>query len=270
MLIPAYNEESRVRSTLLDIIETLKSWGCSSEILIADDGSTDQTASVCRSIFAEHRIDCKDRVLSLPRNMGKGAAVAHGLKNTRARWTIMLDADNSARMNQLPKLAAHTQSNQTHLVIGSRRMESSEVQADFTRVLVGSIYGLTLRSLGIKLASDTQCGFKLYSHHAAQLITAHTNENGFSFDIEHLLIAQHAGLKVPEVGILWDHVEGSKVNPIIDGLKMLVQIIKMRRPIRKSVSRIDLPQVSALVLGADSSTVDAQIESKPQTEFVGS
>lgn len=270
VLIPAYNEESRIRSTLLDIIETLKTWNCSAEILIADDGSTDQTVQVCESIFAEHRIDSHDRVLSLSQNMGKGAAVAHGLKNTRARWTIMLDADNSARIDQLPKLAAKTESSETHLVIGSRRMKTSEVQADFTRVLVGTIYGLTLRTLGLKLASDTQCGFKLYSNHAAQLITAHTKENGFSFDIEHLLIAQHAGLAVPEVGILWDHVDGSKVNPVVDGLKMLGQIIKMRRPIRQSVSKMDLPRISALVLTTDSSMVDAQIEIKPQTEFVGS
>ena len=269
VLIPAYNEQSRIRSTLLDIIETLASWDCTAEILIADDGSTDDTAQVCQSIFAEHRINGEDRVLSLPKNMGKGAAVAHGLKNTRARWTIMLDADNSARMNQLPKLAVETESGDTHLVIGSRRMKTSEIQANITRVIVGTIYGITLRSLGLRLANDTQCGFKLYSHHAAELITRHTNENGFSFDIEHLLIAQHAGLTVPEIGILWDHVDGSKVNPIIDGLKMLGKIIKMRRPIRQSVSQTALPRVQGLVLTGNTST-NAQIEAKPQSTLVGS
>lgn len=272
VLIPAYNEQSRIRATLLDIIQTLNSWDCSAEILVADDGSMDQTVEVCKAIFAEHRIEGDDRVLSLPKNMGKGAAVAHGLKNTRSRWTIMLDADNSAKMSELPKLVKETFNENIHLIIGSRRMKTSEVQADLSRVVVGTIYGLVLRTLGLKLASDTQCGFKLYSHHAAQLITTHTNEHGFSFDIEHLLIAKHAGLTVPEIGILWDHVDGSKVNPIIDGLKMLAQIIKMRKPIRQRVQSTSLHRAAPLVLISSTEQVHsgAEIEIKPATTLVGS
>ena len=261
VLIPAYNEQSRIGTTLLDIIQTLKNWNCFAEILVADDGSSDDTVKVCQTLFAEHRLQANDRVLSLPKNMGKGAAVAHGLKNSRARWTIMMDADNSAHLSELPKLASHITPSH-HMIIGSRRMNTSEVHADITRICVGLIYSFTLRILGLRLANDTQCGFKLYSHHAARLMTDHAQEHGFSFDIEHLLIAKHAGLIVPEIGILWDHVDGSKVNPVLDGLKMLSKIITMRRPVRQRVSPIRLPASDGLDLSHVDSDRTSQIEVK--------
>jgi len=278
VLIPAYNEQSRIGTTLLDIIQTLNNWNCSAEILIADDGSTDDTVKVCQAIFAEHRLHSNDRVLSLSKNMGKGAAVAHGLKNSRARWTIMMDADNSAHLSELPKLASHITdsgphlSKSHHMIIGSRRMNTSQVHANITRVCVGLIYSFTLRILGLRLANDTQCGFKLYSHHAARLIADHAQEHGFSFDIEHLLIAKHAGLIVPEVGILWDHVDGSKVNPVLDGLKMLSKIITMRRPVRQRVLPTRLPDPDALDLAHVDSDHASQIEIKinPQPALVKS
>jgi len=270
VLIPAYNEQDRIQSTLLDVIKTLDLWDCTAEILVIDDGSSDDTVKVCNSIFAEHRINNNDRVISLPKNMGKGAAVAKGLSSTRSRWTLMMDADNSARLNELPKLAAHTSSDANHLVIGSRRMVTSEIHANITRVIVGTIYTVVLRVLGLSLARDTQCGFKLYSNHAARLISEHTRQNGFSFDIEHLLIAKHSGLVVPEVGIMWDHVDGSKVSPIIDGLKMLGQIIAMRGPVRKSVSKVRLGTPAPLVLHESTEAAHAQIEIKPQPDLVKS
>lgn len=270
VLVPAFNERSRIGTTLLDIIETLNGWDCSSEILVVNDGSNDDTVQVCTSILAEHRPDDCDRVISLEKNMGKGAAVAAGLRTTRSRWTIMMDADNSARLGELDKLAACAARGRGHLVIGSRRMPNSQIHATLSRVVVGTVYTIALRMLGLSLARDTQCGFKLYSNHAANLIAHHAEQSGFSFDIEHLLIAKHAGLHVPEVGIQWDHADGSKVNPILDGLKMLGQIIQMRGPIRKRVSSTLLPDSTPLVLSRAHRISEPQIEVKPQKDLVGS
>jgi len=237
VIIPMYQEAERIGETLRDVIATLDAWDVPCEVLAVDDGSSDGCAEIVRQIAAEcarcgSASAARTRVITLPENRGKGAAVRTGLAESSGHWSLMMDADNSARILELPKLAAAANRARVGLVVGSRVTEDADVKADPKRKFSGFVFRKILGSMGLRIVEDSQCGFKLYRRDLADLCAAKSVEDGFAFDLEHIGLAERSGLGVAEVGIRWVHKDGGTISVVRDGLKMIGEARRIRDRLR--------------------------------------
>lgn len=230
VIIPMYNESGRVRETFADVARTLSEASWRAEVVLVDDGSTDSTPAIAKTLIESVTpFDLVTyRMVEHGRNRGKGAAVRTGLAASTGRWRLMMDADNAARLVEVNKLFAAAGETGAGLIAGSRSVVGSDVDAQPFRKLTGGVYKLALAGMGLAMLHDTQCGFKLYRGDLADEIARHAAEDGFAFDIEHLLLARRAGVGLSEVGIRWQHRAGGQINPVIDGIKMLGQAARIR------------------------------------------
>lgn len=230
VVVPMYREAARIGATLDDLTSWLRAWKHTSEILLIDDCSPDNTVLATQPYLTEAPIGNlrSVRLIQLPANLGKGGAVRRGLAESRGTWTLMMDADNAATIREAEKLLVHA-TPRSGIVAGSRAAKGANVHAVAFRALTGFAFRSALALLGMNILRDTQCGFKLYDRRAAHLAATLGRENGYTFDLEHLLLAKRAGLSVLERGITWKHVEGGQVSALSDGLKMLRAATKLRQ-----------------------------------------
>ncbi len=255
IVIPMYQERDRIGGTLADVCATLRAWGIESEVLLVDDGSTDGTHEAVTGFFNESETSIPSvRLLRHAKNRGKGAAVRTGLAAARGNWVLMMDADNATRLVEVTKLVSAasrpTGPRAPAIVIGSRVAPGADIKTSWMRRCAGRLFHACLVVLGLNLARDTQCGFKLYRADAARYMALHAQEDGFSFDVEHLLLARRAGFSVREVGVRWEHREGGSISVGRDGIKMLRAAWAVRRRIQGTSPAAPEPVVPAATLGA--------------------
>ncbi len=229
IVIPAYNEESRLPATLTRIMEWVESCGgrYEAEILVVDDGSTDRTREVAEG-FTGRKIPV--RVLANPGNRGKGYSVRHGMLEAVLDWVLFTDADLSAPIEEIEKLEAAVRERRAEIAIGSRALDRSLIgvhQSAF-REWAGRVFNLLMRILTGLPFSDTQCGVKVFSRRAAREVFRRQRIDGFGFDVEALFIARRLGFETVEVPVRWNHVEGTKVSMIRDSLNMFLDLVRIR------------------------------------------
>jgi len=183
------------------------------ELLIVNDGSRDSTAAVVQEFAAQHPYA---RLLQNPGNRGKGYSVRHGMQEAQGDWILSTDADLSSPLDEVSKLWAAADQFQAAAAIGSRALDRSlvGVHQDPLREASGRLFNVIMRTATGLPFRDTQCGFKLFRKDAARVIFPRQRLDGFGFDVEDLLIARIHGLKVVEVPVRWDNVEGTKVSPL--------------------------------------------------------
>lgn len=210
IIIPAYNEALRIEETVKDIQSYLSKESIAAEIIVVNDGSTDQTAEIIRSLGQQYN---DLHFLESKKNEGKGSAVKKGMLSSSGKICLFIDADNSTRINQIKKLNPYLEKG-FDVVIGSRAMPETEIliQQPLPRVLFGKLGNKLIQWLTIPGIKDTQCGFKAFSYEAAQNIFPKLTINGWGFDIELLALARHLGLKIHEVGITWVNSADSHVK----------------------------------------------------------
>jgi dolichyl-phosphate beta-glucosyltransferase len=226
VIIPAYNEESRLPATMHSVYQYLMSSGRSFELLIVDDGSLDQTSAVAET-FGSHNDNV--RLVSYTPNQGKGHAVRVGILAARGDLLLIDDADGSSPITELDRLEGAIQSG-ADVAIGSRAKPDAgrTVKALVHRKYIGNTFNWIVQSLLLKGIYDTQCGFKLFKRKVAHDIFSVAQLNGYGFDVEVLYIARMRGYKIDEVAINWENVEGSKVNVLIDSPKMFLEVIGIK------------------------------------------
>jgi dolichyl-phosphate beta-glucosyltransferase len=227
IVIPAYNEESHIASTIRAINEyaLLRPWPV--EIIVVDDGSADNTIPEVQR--ASEEIVTPIRILKNRANRGKGYSVRRGMLASSGDFVLFSDADLSTPIFELDRFMRHAEMGYD-VVIGSRALRNSmiEVHQPFCRELMGKIFNLILRSLGLSHFRDTQCGFKLFSRRAVDTIFPNTRINRFAFDVEILLIAQRLGLRIHELPVHWHDSLPSKVSLFQDSLRMLLDVLRLR------------------------------------------
>jgi dolichyl-phosphate beta-glucosyltransferase len=223
VVIPAWNEEARIGATLQAIGGYLEALREDHEILVVDDGSTDGT----RRLVEAHE-GRSVRLVSLPENRGKGAAVRAGVLAARGDPILFSDADLATPIAELAKLRAALERG-ADIAIGSRALTDSQVQVRQhpLREGMGRTFNKLVRALVLDGFQDTQCGFKLFRGDVARELFARAQVDGFAFDVEILLLAR-SRYKVAEVPVIWRHVEQSKVSPGIDAARMLWDVLKLR------------------------------------------
>jgi glycosyltransferase involved in cell wall biosynthesis len=228
IVIPAYNEEKRLPSTLDQVIAFLRQSSYSPfEVIVVDDGSRDGTAEVALAAARRH---AEIRLLQNPGNRGKGYSVRQGMLEARHEWVLFSDADLSAPIEEVTKLFEAIDRTGAAVAIGSRAVDRSLIgthQSVF-REVAGRFFNLMVQlGTGLRLW-DTQCGFKLFRADAARAVFERLQLLRFGFDVEALFIARKHGFKTVEVPVRWNHVEGTKVNMFSDSLDMFLDIARVR------------------------------------------
>lgn len=223
IVIPAYNEESRLPATLRTVRGYLASraWEFA-EIVVVDDGSIDATAETAGRAGA--------RVLRNPGNRGKGYSVRHGMLEAQGEWALFTDADLSSPIEELDKLWRCVEAENAQAAIGSRALDRSLVgvhQPPF-REFMGRFFNLVMRLVTGLPFHDTQCGFKLFQTAAAREVFSRQKLDGFGFDVEVLYIARHLGYRVLEVPVKWNDAAGTKVS-VLRGMAAFLDPFKVRR-----------------------------------------
>jgi dolichyl-phosphate beta-glucosyltransferase len=226
IVIPAYNESVRLQPTLHALLRHIQEQSWDAEILVVNDGSTDDTAQIVREYGKLHP---QVLLVENPGNRGKGFSVRNGMLHAHGDICLFSDADLSSPITEAQKLFdAITQG--ADIAIGSRwlRAELQTERQPLYRQAFGRIYNLMLRIvLGLRFA-DTQCGFKAFRRDAAQRIFPLQRIERWGFDPEILFLAKRAGLRVEEVPVLWAHSEGTRLHPFRDGLRMFLEAVRIR------------------------------------------
>jgi dolichyl-phosphate beta-glucosyltransferase len=225
IVIPSFNEAQRLPPTLEKIANYLQAKGCSAEVIVVDDGSTDGTAAVAESWKA--RLPGL-RVVSNGRNRGKGFSVRHGSLEARGEIVLFTDADLSAPIEEADKLLAGLQ---THdVAIGSRAVDRGliEVHESVFREFAGIIFNRIVRTILWLPFVDTQCGFKAFRRERCRIIFEQQTIERFGFDPELLYLARHDGLSIIEVPVRWAHSPATKVNMMLDSVQMFADVFIIR------------------------------------------
>lgn len=226
IVIPTFNEENRIGNTIVSIIEYLRRSRKQSEIIVADDGSKDNTI-----YHVSNKYDpvVPISILSHSFNMGKGAAVKRGMMQATGDVVLFTDADLSTPIEELDRLLVELDKG-FDVVIGSRGMAQSilEKRQPFYRQFMGKTFNKMVQFVVLPGIQDTQCGFKLFSRRAVNSLFPEQMLTGFAFDVEILYMARKKGLKIKEVPVTWHNATGSKVHIVRDSLKMFWNMLLIR------------------------------------------
>jgi dolichyl-phosphate beta-glucosyltransferase len=225
VVVPAYREERRIGRSLVTLARFLRQRGGTFEVLVVDDGSEDRTADVVAE-FA--RANPGFSLLRLPENRGKGAAVREGLARSRGERVLFSDADLSTPLEELGAMEQALMDG-ADFVVASRALRESrlEIRQPWYREHMGKMFNAFVRLVTGIPFRDTQCGFKLLRGTHARSLAAEMRENGFSFDVELILLARRRGLQLLELPVRWRNDTGSRVNPVRDSAAMLVALARI-------------------------------------------
>jgi len=226
LVVPAYNEEHRIGKTLLENLKFLSKQPYSWEMIVVDDGSQDNTVNIVWSIVKD-RPDSV-RLLRLPRNSGKGAAVQMGMMNAAGRYVIMADADNATPIEEIGNFLREAR--EDTILIGSRYVGTSNVERmqSVFRVLIGRLGNLVINLFLLDGIRDTQCGFKMFPLALAKDLFSRQRIHGWGFDMEILTIAQGMGIPIREKGVTWRDVGGSRLRPVRAAVNTFLELVKIK------------------------------------------
>lgn len=224
IIIPCYNEAERIAGTLEKIAVYIQTKQCEAEVIVVDNGSSDDTASIAKSF--------KDRIGRLnvisKKSYGKGWAVKEGMLAATGDLRLFMDADNSTDISQADKMLPFIDQGYD-VVISSRKIEGAIIThpQPAYRELLGRLFSILVSiiiPLGIK---DTQNGFKLFTKETAEKIFRRQTSFYWAFDVEILALARKFGFKIKEVPIVWQNDERSRMN-LAGMAQMLCEVIVIR------------------------------------------
>jgi len=225
IVIPAYNEAGRLPASLERIVAYLETRDQDDEVIVVDDGSSDETVAVAEKILGP--IGARGRVIRNPVNMGKGASVRRGMLGARGARVLFSDADLSAPIEELPKLERALDEG-AGIAIGSRLDRTLiEERQSLARSLMGRLFNLVVQLFAVRGIHDTQCGFKLFVAEVVGPIFARARIERFGFDVEVLALAQRLGVPIAEVPVRWRNSPGSTVT-LAQGARAFLDPVKVR------------------------------------------
>lgn len=226
IIIPAYNEHARIEGTLERVMSCVQRLGWDAEVLVVDDGSTDETVAI-----VQHWMETHDRLhlVMNPGNRGKGYSVRNGLLQAAGNIVMFTDADLSSPIEEAERLFAALAEG-ADVAIGSRWLDKQKqtVHQPLYRRFFGRCFNRVTRLVMGLPFKDTQCGFKAFKREAAQTIFRLQTIERWGFDPEILFIAQKLKYRISEVPVTWGHDERSRISYLKDGMKMLEEMAEIR------------------------------------------
>lgn len=225
VIIPAYNEAKRLPLTLIDVDKHLSEQEYSYEILVVNDGSKDATGEIVERFkpLIENL-----KLINLPENKGKGAAVRQGMLAAKGNWRVFMDADNSTSIVEFNKMMPYLDEGY-EIVIGSRAVKGAKLNPPqpIHKQIAGKLGNLFVQLLLLRGIWDIQCGFKCFSEEAALKIFSLLKINRWGFDIEVLAIAKALGYKIKEMPVYWVNDPRTHVS-FKSYLQVLFEAIKIK------------------------------------------
>jgi dolichyl-phosphate beta-glucosyltransferase len=225
IIVPAYNEERRIKKTLEAINKYFIGKSMTRQIIVVDDGSSDNTAGIVQSLRNE--VYALSIVKYYP-NQGKGYAIKKGIEESNGEYILFSDADNSTPIEEFEKVYPLLKNSQ--VVIGSRYISGSNIvvgQPKY-RVLIGRLANKLIRFFLLDGIRDTQCGFKAFQHEAAREIFSRMKVNRFGFDMEILAIARLLNFSVREIPVNWYNSPESRIRPVKDAIRTFGELIYIK------------------------------------------
>lgn len=244
VIVPVLNEEACIGDTLAQVSAFLDSRALDWELIVVDDGSTDETVGRVEQWTArEPRI----RLVRGP-HRGKGAAIRSGMAAAAGQWRMMADADLSvAPADWTAFLQAAAAPDAADLIIGSREASGARrIGEPMARHLIGRVFNQLVQGLAVPGVNDTQCGFKMIRDTAARTLFPHVTIEGFAFDVELLFLARRSGFAIQEVGVTWVCRRDSRVR-LARGATAFLDIARIRlRAIVGAYAAVPGPSSSAV------------------------
>ncbi len=230
IIIPAYNEETRLPHTLAQVFSFLAEQSYQAEVIVVENGSRDRTLNIAQEISASF----PNLFVFHNEEAGKGKAVQRGILAARGEYRVFCDADLSMPIEELARfIPPHTDAD---IVIASREVEGAvRYDEPHQRHLTGRVFNFIIRLLALPEIHDTQCGFKGFRADVAEDLFRHQTVHGWAFDVEILYIAKLRGYKVVELPIPWYYREESKINVIRDSWRMFLDILNIRKNARQGL-----------------------------------
>jgi len=230
LVIPAFNEALRLEAGFARLTHAIETGGISAEtteFILVDDGSTDDTAACARALFSSLP---HVNILRLETNAGKGAAVRAGVAAAMGPRVIFADADMAIDPTQTPEFIEALES--ADLAIGSRAASGASVdRPSISRSVMNKTFNGLVNAVTRVSLNDTQCGFKAFRAPSAKLLFHCTITERMAFDVEMLLLARRLGLKINQVPVHWLRVKGSHVSPLVDTVSMVYDVLRVRKTV---------------------------------------
>jgi dolichyl-phosphate beta-glucosyltransferase len=224
IIVPAYNEETRLPNSLPQIIQFARDQDYAVEVIIVDDGSTDRTAEITK----EYQKEAAFISLTQVEHGGKGHAVRAGMMQAKGEFLFLCDSDLSMPIEEVTKFLPPALDGYD-VAIASREVEGAHrYDEPGYRHLMGRVFNLIVRLLAVHGIQDTQAGFKCFRRHVARQLFPLQTISGWGFDVEILFIAQRRGMQIVEVPISWYYADRSQVKPVQDTYNMLREVLKVR------------------------------------------
>lgn len=231
IVIPAYNEQTRIGSSLNRVLSFARDYPGGAEVIVVDDGSTDGTAGLVEALAVQSgSAGPMLRLIRHPGNRGKGAGVRTGFEQAQGDIVLFSDADLSTPIEEARRLVEPILAGECEVAIGSRALAASVIQVrqSWLRRTMGRIFNRLVRLwTGLDLR-DTQCGFKAFARHPSAPAFAAQRLSGFAFDVELLYLARKFGLRILEMPVTWNHVGDSRVSLVGDAGAMFIELIRVR------------------------------------------
>jgi dolichyl-phosphate beta-glucosyltransferase len=236
IVIPAFNEESRLDDTVRKILAYIKKETLEAELIVVDDGSTDKTTEVAEIVCAEFP-EIKTKAIRYETNRGKGYAVKTGLSAASGDISLFSDADLSTPIEELPKLVEPIVRGEFDVTFGSRALDRSLIgtHQPWRREQGGKVFNLIVKTLTGLPFWDTQCGFKAFNMRKFRLLLDLMQIDRFGFDVEFLYVADYHKLRLKEIPVRWNHCEGTTISVFRDSQRMFNEVRQIRRNAKKGV-----------------------------------
>ena len=226
VVIPAYREAPRLLGSLRKVSDYLEGQDYSSELIVVDDGSPDDTAAIAEA-FMRERPELSMRLLKEV-HRGKGGAVRAGVLAARGDYVLFSDADLSTPIEEVEKVIPLLEAGYD-VVIGSRETAGARrYDEPYRRHFVGRAFNHLVRVVAVGEFQDTQCGFKAFSRRACETIFTRQRIERFSFDVEILYLARKHGYRIAEVPVKWYYADYSTMHVLRDGMHMFVDVLKVK------------------------------------------
>ncbi len=257
IVIPAYNEEKRIERSLDAVLTFLGTQSYRAEVIVVDDGSSDETATRALEHKAAYaKASHELRLLINKPNRGKGYSVKRGLAEATGEIVLFSDADFSSPITEAPKLIDPIVEGRADVSFGSRALnrELIGVRQPILRDFGGRVFNLLMKTITGLRFKDTQCGFKAFLRETALPVFKLQSIERFGFDPEVLYVAKKQGLRLLEVAVVWNDSEGSRVSFFRDSIKMFCDLIRIR--INDLTGHYDSSDAAAIV-DAKASTGEA-------------
>lgn len=225
IVITVFNEEKRLKKNLIKIINFIKNKKI--EVIFVNDGSSDSSEEIIKKIIKKNK---KIKIISLRNNTGKGGALKKGVMNAKYKWILTMDLDLSVPLSQIFTWYKKKYiSNHSLIYFGSRNHRKSIIKFKIHRKIFGKFLNILTKIFFNINIKDTQCGYKLYKNNVGKLLFSKITRFGYEHDIEIAILAKNRNISIRELPVKWFHKEESKVNILIDSIKLFFSLIILKR-----------------------------------------